>query len=186
MARALVTFALITALPLAAAGCSKRACFAWTENEGACPSQAEAPVFFAGPPGCPDAVQSVDSEPDYDGELCCYDVTTGDSDETLCYGGETAGSSVVTGTGPVPPPQMSCFGCSDVLFGGFSPPCGGSSVLLDQLMTCMCTGLCASACSTTGCSIPLNADDTCLSCLTDPSAGCGDEFNSCQNDFTGF
>jgi hypothetical protein len=186
MARALVTFALIAALPLAAAGCSKRACFAWTAEEGACPSQAEAPVFFAGPPGCPDAVQSVDSEPDYDGELCCYDVSTGDSDEVPCYGGESGGSAVVTttATGPVPG-EPSCFGCSDAL-GGLSPPCADSNIFLNDLMNCMCVGACASACSMSSCSIPLAVDETCFGCLSDTASGCGNELNTCQNDFTKF
>ena len=178
MIRTLVTFALIAALPLAAAGCSKRACFAWTAEEGACPSQAEATVFFQGPPSCPEAVRSVDSEPDYDGELCCYDVTTGDGEEALCDGGEPGGSSA---TGPVPPVQPSCFRCSDVL-GGLEPPCVDSSVFVDNLMNCMCIGTCASACSMSQCSIPLAVDQTCFGCLTDTALGCGNELNACEND----
>lgn len=37
------------ALLLLAGGCGKRACFHWTELEGACPSSDDAYVFFQNP-----------------------------------------------------------------------------------------------------------------------------------------
>ncbi|XXT14234.1 hypothetical protein WME94_28700 [Sorangium sp. So ce429] len=64
-------------------GCGKRACFQWTELEGACPSSEEARVFFTNP-GCLNAVESIDSEGDFDGELCCYDVTMVDTGDEKC------------------------------------------------------------------------------------------------------
>lgn len=191
-----ILVALIAALPLAVAGCSKRACFEWSEQEGACPAQDEAMEFFQGPPGCEDAIRSIDSEPDFDGELCCYDVTNGDSDEILCYDGSSsvggaggaggmggaggsssiATTSVSTGTGP-----QQCFSCASELFGGMGPLCPQASLLLEQLQTCLCSGACASSCSITGCSIPFNPDDACLSC-TESEMGCAVEFNACVND----
>ncbi|AUX33450.1 MULTISPECIES: hypothetical protein [Sorangium] len=71
------------ALLLLAGGCGKRACFHWTELEGACPSSDDAYVFFQNP-GCLSSIESIDSEGDFDGELCCYDVTTVDTGDEEC------------------------------------------------------------------------------------------------------
>ncbi|WP_437732939.1 hypothetical protein [Sorangium sp. So ce1335] len=62
------------ALAVATTGCDKVGCFEWTELEGACPSQAEALEYF-GSDACQGPVESVDSEPDYDGDYCCYSIT---------------------------------------------------------------------------------------------------------------
>jgi len=65
-------------------GCADRACVQWSEQEGACPSQREALSFmpildcvaaFNGQPDDGDSVLSVDSEGDFEGDVCCYDVT---------------------------------------------------------------------------------------------------------------
>lgn len=77
---ALVAPALFVA---GSAGCGKRACFHWTELEGACPSSDEARVFFENP-GCVSSIESIDSGADFDGELCCYDVTTVDTGDEEC------------------------------------------------------------------------------------------------------
>jgi hypothetical protein len=77
----LVVFLLTFALPFAGGGCTKQACLFWTEADGACPSQDEAITFFDDE-GCASTVESVDSEPEYDGELCCYDVTERSGDST--------------------------------------------------------------------------------------------------------
>jgi len=194
LARTCLTLSLIAALPLAAAGCGKRACFQWSELEGSCPSQEEAELYFQGPPGCEDAVRSIDSEPEFDGEFCCYDVTTGDADEILCSEGSgTAGSggsggvggaspgpstTVSTGTGP-----QACATCFDLLFGVSSFPCESSSALLDELLICICSEACAGSCASS-CGIPFSPDDPCLTCVQS-DAGCSFQFNQCASD-TGF
>ncbi|AUX47951.1 hypothetical protein SOCE26_094770 [Sorangium cellulosum] len=67
------------ALAVASAGCSKVGCFEWTEIEGECPSQEEALAYFGSQ--CDGGeVESVDSEPEYDGAYCCYDITKRDGD----------------------------------------------------------------------------------------------------------
>ncbi|XXX71656.1 hypothetical protein WMF30_28825 [Sorangium sp. So ce134] len=76
---ALVALALL----LLSAACGKRACFHWTELEGACPSSEDAYVFFENP-GCLSSIESIDSEGEFDGELCCYDVTTVDTGDEEC------------------------------------------------------------------------------------------------------
>ncbi|WP_438002648.1 hypothetical protein WME89_27180 [Sorangium sp. So ce321] len=73
----------LAAPALLSSGCGKRACFHWTELEGACPSSEEARVFFENP-GCLSAIESIDSQGDFDGELCCYDVTTVDTSDEDC------------------------------------------------------------------------------------------------------
>jgi hypothetical protein len=83
------------------AGCGKRACFHWTELEGACPSSDEARVFFENP-GCLSAVESIDSEGDFDGELCCYDVTTVDTGDEVCTSAPNPAPSGGGGARPVP------------------------------------------------------------------------------------
>lgn len=75
--------ALVFPALLLSAGCGKRACFHWTELEGACPSSEDAYVFFENP-GCLSSIESIDSEADFDGELCCYDVTTVDTGDEEC------------------------------------------------------------------------------------------------------
>ncbi|MGK4001230.1 hypothetical protein WMF31_01295 [Sorangium sp. So ce1036] len=67
-------------LALAGAGCGKVGCFEWTEHEGACPSQDEALAYF-GSTACDGEVASVDSEPEFDGDYCCYDITKRDYDD---------------------------------------------------------------------------------------------------------
>ncbi|WP_437316007.1 hypothetical protein [Sorangium sp. So ce385] len=62
------------AVSLATTGCDKVGCFEWTKYEGACPSQEEALEYFGGAT-CGSEVKSVDSEPEFDGDYCCYDIT---------------------------------------------------------------------------------------------------------------
>ncbi len=69
----------VLVLAVATTGCDKVGCFEWTELEGACPSQEEALPYF-GDPACGGEVESVDSEPEYDGDYCCYDITKQSSD----------------------------------------------------------------------------------------------------------
>ncbi|WP_437805032.1 hypothetical protein [Sorangium sp. So ce1078] len=79
----LLILALVAPALLLSAGCGKRACFHWTELEGTCPSSEDAYVFFRNP-GCLSSIESIDSEADFDGELCCYDVTTVDTGDEEC------------------------------------------------------------------------------------------------------
>ncbi len=65
------------------AGYGGLASFHWTALEGACPSSDEARAFFENP-GCVSSIESIDSEADFDGELCCYDVTTVDTGDEEC------------------------------------------------------------------------------------------------------
>lgn len=67
-------------LAIAGAGCGKVGCFEWTVHEGECPSQEEALAYF-GSTECSGEVASVDSEPEYDGKYCCYDITKRDYDD---------------------------------------------------------------------------------------------------------
>ncbi|WP_438037113.1 hypothetical protein [Sorangium sp. So ce204] len=84
-----------------AAGCGKRACFHWTALEGACPSSDEARVFFENP-GCVSSIDSIDSEGDFDGELCCYDVTTVDTGDEECFAQGPMSGSSGGGRPPIP------------------------------------------------------------------------------------
>jgi hypothetical protein len=90
------------ALALATAGCDKVGCFDWTEIEGECPSQEEALAYFGGDV-CGGEVKSVDSEPEYDGDYCCYDITKRGDDEYSCSTAGSPGSA----PSPAPPPAPS-------------------------------------------------------------------------------
>jgi hypothetical protein len=85
------------ALALGGVGCGKVGCFEWTEAEGACPSQDEALTYFNSPQ-CSGNVESVDSEPDFNGDYCCYDITKRENDYYECAAGAGGGSA------PPPPP----------------------------------------------------------------------------------
>ncbi len=83
-------------------GCSRKACFAWTAAEGACPSQIEASSFFG---DCTD-ILSVDSEGTFSDDLCCYEVSKS-SDEFACASppgppNPSTGFVSSVATGPVP------------------------------------------------------------------------------------
>jgi hypothetical protein len=179
--RAAALFALSAALAPALAGCDKRACFAWTELEGACPSQEEAIDFFEGS-GCSGEIMSVDSEPDYDGELCCYEVTKRDDSYLYSCPPDPSPPPPSTGSGGAGGAAPACFNCVDVLGNGLLPECQSSIPAIDALATCTCTGNCAASCGSGGCQIPLVADDVCTLCMEDPDAGCGLELEACLSD----
>lgn len=76
-----LTLAVLT-LAVGNAGCGKVGCFEYTEIEyeeagGTCPSQDEAVDYFGGR-GCSSDVVSVDSEGEFNGNYCCYDITKRD------------------------------------------------------------------------------------------------------------
>ena len=80
MFRGLALSSLLVA-SLALGGCSDQACIQWSEAEGACPAQDDAMDYMGGGGSACGLVISVDSEGDFDGEACCYDVT--ERDRTL-------------------------------------------------------------------------------------------------------
>src|SRR5687768_617599 len=83
MLRGLALSPLLVAA-LALGGCSDQACIQWSEAEGVCPARGEAIEYMgAGGAGC-GIVVSVDSEGEFDGQACCYDVTERDDDEYYC------------------------------------------------------------------------------------------------------
>ncbi|XYH96811.1 hypothetical protein ACMHYB_55060 [Sorangium sp. So ce1128] len=93
----------VLSLAVATAGCGKVGCFEWTELEGACPSQEEAPAYF-GSDSCQGEVESVDSEPEYDGDYCCYDITKRD-EYYACSPFDGRTSPPPPSPQPAPPPQ---------------------------------------------------------------------------------
>lgn len=197
----------VIAAALFGAGCADQACFEWTENEGACPSQAEALVFFQDPV-CPEFsdIQSVDSAGDYDEGACCYSVTKRDADnfDVLCGFDEGAvGTGATTGVGGsssgggfgggVPMPSgaggaggvggsPACTRCAEALAGGDTATlCPSSLELYNALFDCSCTGACMMACAN-DCNSGMSASMTCQTCMQDANNGCGNELNNCAND----
>jgi len=69
-----VRLPILLATLLAGAGCGgDMVCIQWSEAEGTCPSRKDAIKFMA--PPCDEPITSIDSEGDFDGVSCCYDVT---------------------------------------------------------------------------------------------------------------
>jgi len=122
-------FALLGPLLLLSTGCARKACFAWTAVEGACPSQAEAQSFFG---TCTD-IQSVDSAGEFGDDLCCYTVTKNDSDFVDCGF-------------PEPPPDVSSgFVSSSVSVGpqpGFCDEVGVCQGNDNSCVSCAMNGAC--------------------------------------------
>ncbi|MEO7329704.1 MAG: hypothetical protein ABI193_14080, partial [Minicystis sp.] len=171
--------AMLLGLPLSSSACGRTACFSWSVAEGACPAQKNALRFFSDP-RCPANVVSVDSEgsSDFEGRLCCYDVTQNDVhfnegfDTTNCgvspstgtapnaqgAGGFGSGSavsvtavSVGEGTGG----STGCVRCAEALSSPLPPDavlCPGSKELFFQLSDCTCNGPCTAACGDNACS----------------------------------
>jgi hypothetical protein len=184
-ARAAAILALSAALAPALAGCGKRACFQWTELEGECPSQDEALEFFQSPECSSHDIQTIDSEPDFDGELCCYDATMRDDGDYGDCGGVPEPGAGSSGSGGVGGGMSmpGCFNCARVLGEGLFPECPSSIPAIDALTTCTCSGACSAACGAAGCNIPLvTLSEECGVCIQDPDAGCGVELQACLDD----
>ena len=89
----------VALLLVSSAGCEDEACFSWTKQEGACPSQDDAISFFVSP-GCVGSIQTVDSSGEFveapedpiPGDLCCYQVTKTSNDFGSCQGSSSAGA----------------------------------------------------------------------------------------------
>ena len=193
-------------LPLASSGCTKVACFEWTEAEGVCPAQDEALIFFADPfcgAGASE-IQTIESDGEFDDNACCYEVTKrGDDDVFFCDStgvtvgvggtggvstGGVAGGSVggaggagggMGGAGGAQPP---CIRCSDALSGG-DPTllCSGSTELYTDYMMCTCVDVCSMVCSDSCAGQPKSEE--CITCESDTVNGCGNQLSACANDF---
>ena len=71
----------IFAVALASAGCEgDTACIQWSERDGDCPARDEALDYMQ--PRCEDPIESVDSDGEFDGQACCYEITK--SEEPTC------------------------------------------------------------------------------------------------------
>lgn len=191
-------------------GCTQQACFYWTKAEGACPSQAEAPAYFADPTCGNSDIESVDSEGEFgeDG-VCCYDVTKKDEISyvdcepvppppgpgpgpgvTVTVGSSSGGGfggSGGAGQGGAGGAGGSggggpCIGCLAVLSGGDANAlCADSLVFYQKLSDCQCTGLCSMACMDNQCMGAMPSMD-CDACTQDSVNGCGVELSECLSD----
>ena len=96
-------------------------------------------------------------------------------------GGSTGGQGGQGGTGGGP----ACMTCADYVTNGtdMDTVCAGTSEdLYNALVTCTCEGACMADCGDNAC-MGMSPSDTCLTCIQDTAAGCGNEFNECANDF---
>lgn len=198
----ILLWAIPLSLPLPLAGCGQTACFTWSKNEGACPAQDDALSFFRNP-DCPSSILSVDSDGAFANNLCCYGVTKQDTafrgGDIACFppgGGGVGGfggtgpTGVVTvGSGPPPPipsePEPSCFHCAQAIENTSSSQggvCPESKKLLALVVDCVCNGPCVSVCAENFCQPFTDPSPECLSCIADPAAGCGVDFEQCAND----
>src|SRR5829696_4197481 len=131
-------------------GCTDQACIQWGENEGPCPPKSEAIKYMvAASNDCSgNGVVSVDSEGDFDGRACCYDITKNDKDDPVVCGtsgigvsaGPTGtGAAVTTGTGATGGSTPTCEGASCTPECFFSapppdpPPSMSSCVVIDNI-----------------------------------------------------
>ena len=145
-------------------GCGgDQACIQWGEDEGPCPPKDQAIRFMA--PTC-DVRLTIESEGDYDGVTCCYDVNKEQlegcpvSDTTSAVGGTTTtvSASSVSSTGSGPPPSCDlsgdCNTCQECAsFGGactdLNNDCNNTNecvALQSCLMGCMGDPTCANTC----------------------------------------
>lgn len=198
----------LVGLPLLTTGCTEVACFEWSEGEGVCPTQDEAPVFFEEPFCKTSDIKSVDSDGEYDEGACCYVVTKHDDDY---YGGCEAspssgisvsavtvtgaggfggaggmlqGSSTATGTGGIGSAggSMGCVRCGEVISGG-DPAllCDDSVPFYESFSQCMCEGACSMVCAAS-CDEMMSMSTECEDCIGDTVSGCGNELSVCAND----
>lgn len=199
LTRSIVAAALL-ALPFAEGGCGRTACFTWSTQEGACPSQSEAMTFFSDPK-CPGKVTAVNSAPttDLDGTLCCYQVTQRPATDAFnCVGAGGFQSSsgeefVSSGVGGFVSSGQGGFGgsggdapclrCAEAIGSvGTITLCDSSINAFNAVFDCVCNTTCLAECQGTFCS-GIQPDTSCNDCLGDISSqGCGKELNVCAND----
>jgi hypothetical protein len=201
----LLSLALATGLLLtvSSSGCgTNRACFVWTEIEGACPTQSEAIEFFQGD-FCSSSITSVDSEPTFEDDTCCYDVSEDNSNFSSCvpgppgtsigvgvggFGGGIGGAGGIGGTGGMAGTggtggAPTCASCKQFMLEDTPPElCPASVPLYEAFTDCKCLGPCAMACgeSCMSSSVPATECENCL--LDTTSNGCGTQFLACSND----
>jgi hypothetical protein len=146
---------------LLAAGCTDRACLQWTSQDGPCPSRDAALAFMGGNNACAAGkVTSVDSEGEFDGQACCYDVTEkddelGDERPLIDCGGDSVGAGA--------PPNPT--GASPGAF------CGDGVCDPSLAETCDTCPDCACVCGDGACTVEL---EDCTSCPSDCPCACGD------------
>lgn len=198
------------ALMVLNAGCTERACFYWTEAEGACPARADAPDFFADPNCGTSSIDSVDSEGVFEDDgVCCYDVTKKDGDVfdicepqpippgpgpgvTVTVGSSSGGGFGGGGQGGFGAGGAGgsggaggggvCIGCLAALSGGDTNSlCAVSLVFYQKLSDCQCTGVCSMACMDNQCMGAQPSMD-CDTCTQDSVNGCGVELSECLSD----
>jgi len=197
-----LTLATGLLLTVGSSGCgTDRACFYWTEIEGACPAQDEALDFFQGD-FCSSSITSVDSEPSFEGDTCCYDVSEDNSSFSTCvpggppgtavgvggFGGSVSGVGGAAGTGGVGGTGgtgggPTCATCKQFLLEDMPPElCANSVPLYEAFTDCKCLGACATVCgdSCMSSSVPATECENCL--LDTTSNGCGQQFFACSND----
>jgi hypothetical protein len=188
-------------LVLGGAGCaSDRACFHWTEAEGACPSEKEALDFFQDP-FCSSPITSVNSPGSFEGDTCCYDVSeNSDPFSSGCVpggfgsgpqtgvavgvggAGGVGGSPGVGGAGAGG--SANCSRCKQFMLETDPLPlCNVSLPLYQALTDCRCVegGACFPVCASTAC-MNLAPSQECESCMLDSTDGCGTEFLACSQD----
>jgi len=188
-------------LIMGSTGCgSDRACFYWTEAEGACPTQEEAIDFFSSGQ-CSSDIASIDSEGTFEDDTCCYDVTESSSDFVDCFptpvppGPSTSVSVGVGGAGGIGGAGGSsgtagnggaggdaCAPCKQFLIETTPPElCPASAPIYEAFTDCKCFGKCSAECGDT-CNASQVPSDACNNCLLDTVNGCGMEFLACSND----
>jgi hypothetical protein len=70
---------VVCAAALANAGCEgDTACIQWSEQDGACPAREEALDYMQ--PRCEDPIESVDSNGEFEGQACCYEITKAEAE----------------------------------------------------------------------------------------------------------
>lgn len=182
---------------------SDKACFYFTQIEydidNSCPSSEEALAFFQGD-FCSTNIIAVDSDGEFDGETCCYEVTESDDffgcavgpDVPPPFPGSTAVATGVGGAGGIGGAggaagmggvggSETCARCAEFLTETTPPPlCDMSIPIYEAYTDCKCLGPCATACAD-NCSMQTASTD-CETCMTDAANGCGMEHLACVND----
>jgi hypothetical protein len=187
----------LAAIPLhGTAGCaSRQACFTFSTTEFnafGCPAQKNALENFSDP-RCPGAIVSVDSEGDFDGELCCYTVTYADITPDCGnnvggqggaggFTGDVGGFGSVGFTATTTGSGQTCFSCADAVLGVNEDPnflCGDAFAPWQNLHTCACnSSSCATDCQDSFC-VQMPPSSACLSCLQATGGPCSKFVEDC-------
>ena len=192
---------MVAAMPLKAGGCGgNTACMTMTKadlamSNGVCPAMEAAQQRIGNSCNGNRVLGPGQLE---DGFLCCYPVDQ-PSNVGPCEFAETGGTGVFqgevsagtgcaggccTGAGGA----GSCFGvdggscttCADFFAGGTSDNlCADAGVAVMDLVSCACSGPCATSCSMSLCT-GTGADPACQSCLMASSGGCDGPVGVCQ------